>query len=154
MKASDTILLHVASVEDFVDSVIHETCKSIASSVVLGSPYGDWDNWSNFWKEQRPKPPYIPGHFVSNWEYNVNLPIYIETPGVATKHQKISAIEGELIKKGAHKFIHYLSNSTSYALNLELGSSPQAPYGIVSHIFPMIKYIFQRSVWRVTNVVS
>jgi hypothetical protein len=72
--------------------------------------------------------PVDTGLFRSNWFYSFNAPDGSTTTSVSeTQVNNIS----EIPEKGASTGVHFLQNNLPYAWRLEMGSSKQAPLGIV-----------------------
>lgn len=108
-----------AGLNEYARQVIFEAGRRLVARSPIGAP--------ETWKSKPPK-DYVPGNFVSNWNYGLMSPDLSTTAqtGIRTVNY-IDEVPAEPIG-----FVHYLTNATPYGPALEAGHSGQAPMGIVA----------------------
>jgi len=105
-----------------VHNTVRETVIGAGERLIDLSPIGAPETW-----KRKPPKDYVPGHFISNWNYS------LMTPDRAVQQRTdIRAVNYlEDLPTEAGGLIHYISNSVEYGPALERGHSGQAPLGMV-----------------------
>lgn len=149
MNFYEALLAFEEKVQKRADKVVYELVCAVVAETVHFSPLGVWANWSPHWQKKRPFKSYKPGHFVRNWVYATGDSYSPgEYPGVSDKINRTKTLWSWVEEEGASNKRHILTNSTSYAMQLEQGHSKQAPEGIVGPIFKEMKGVLEVVVER------
>lgn len=115
-------------IADRADRVAEQVVVDVGASLVDKSVVGDWESWSSAAQAARPKETYIPGQFKGSWHHSFNAPSddftsTVDKTGDSSMREIRAGAAQEAISK------HYITNNVGYAMQLEVGWSPQSPRG-------------------------
>lgn len=103
--------------------VIREVVTEAGERLIARSPIGAPETWKS-----KPPKDYVPGNFVSNWNYGLMSPDRSLT--ALTGVRVVNYLDELPVEAGG--FVHFLTNASPYGPALENGHSGQAPNGMVS----------------------
>lgn len=102
--------------------VVREVVTEAGERLVDLSPIGAPATWKH-----KPPKDYVPGHFISNWNYGLMTPD--RAVQARTDIRAINYLED--LPAEAAGLVHFISNAVEYGPALERGHSGQAPHGMV-----------------------
>ncbi len=116
----------IAKAKGNADKVVRKVVIDLATSVILKNPVGDPDLWKS-----SPSPGYAGGRSRANWQYGSGAMPGGITDGLDKEGSKTIAAVIAGVSSAPTSSIHWISNSLDYIVQLEDGSSTQAPEGMV-----------------------
>lgn len=125
------------------EKAIRGTAIELFSEVIRRTPVGNPSLWKS-----RPPVGYVGGRLRGNWQTNIGAPIRNEIERVDPSG---SAAAGEAVSKAKQMDIDdtiYLSNNLPYSEAVEMGSSKQAPQGMVRRTVKQFNDILEKQAKR------
>ena len=144
MSFSDDIKKWRKKTEKAAEAVVRGTFISLSNKIITASPVGN----TSLWKTKYPPKGYTGGRFRNSWFTGVNTkPTTIgQTSSKTGKDSRARAREGAAKFKLGNSL--YMINNLPYSLELEDGTSTQAPYGMVKITVANYKFIVAKEVRR------
>lgn len=120
---ADQIKLFKRKTEAKMLTVTHSFVREIGGQLILRSPRGKWDKWTDAGKSWNPKPPYSPGEFAGSWQFTAGAMDSTYNPTVDATG-RLSAARFSQVNAHPAAGRYTLYHLSPQSLVMELGHHP------------------------------